>query len=96
LNRAHLASQRVKIILPGFAERAPLSLKKLLEEDPSVMANLKAMHEQMMESGTLENVYETEILLLLLRCITFYKVFIPQLRQCAVLVEMELCESEVR
>jgi hypothetical protein len=38
-----------------------VSLKKLLEEDPSVMAHIKAMHEQMMESGTIENVYETEM-----------------------------------
>jgi hypothetical protein len=30
-----------------------------LEEDPSVMAYLKAMHDQMMESGTLEKVHET-------------------------------------
>jgi hypothetical protein len=49
------------IILPGFAERAPVSLKKLLEEDPSVMAYLKAMHEQMMENGTLENVQELDM-----------------------------------
>jgi hypothetical protein len=49
------------IILPGFAERAPASLKKLLEEDPSVMAYLKEMHDKMMESGTMEKVYETEV-----------------------------------
>jgi len=37
------------IILPGFYENAPPTLRKLLEKDPSVAAYFKSVHEQLEE-----------------------------------------------
>jgi hypothetical protein len=50
------------IILPGFYEQAPESLKKLLDADPHVRAYVSSIHEQMEkgEAPDLETASEEE------------------------------------
>jgi hypothetical protein len=42
------------IILPGFYEQAPESLKMLLDSDPHVKAYISSLHSEMMEKGEVD------------------------------------------
>jgi hypothetical protein len=42
------------IILPGFYEQAPESLKMLLDSDPHVRAYVSSHHSEMMEKGEVD------------------------------------------